>query len=232
LVELAVLSVDNLCPPFNPITNTNVFGHYFGIEFKHNGHTYGRAISPFEFVSCFCLTNELTFKLSHPSNVFCLDAAIPACTSALIFELVLDRCIQIRSSNFKIFEPNQYATPTACIQTFLNGAVGVRLPSPDQWVQAYLDDPETAAIIWFVQNPGTISTKSLAEAKVNANFCAALFQLQISHEDGILILRKPIVGSKSYTCLQLVLLHFWNVVFIAFHRNPLGTHLNATCTLP
>jgi hypothetical protein len=106
LVGLAVLSVDNLCPPFSPIANTNVFGHYFDIEFKHDGHTYVRAISPFEFVLCFCLTNELTFKLSHPSNTFCLDAAIPACTPALIFELVLDRCIQIRSSNFKIFEPN------------------------------------------------------------------------------------------------------------------------------
>ncbi len=231
LVGLAVLSVDNLCPPFNPIANTNVFGHYFGIKFKHDGHTYVRAISPFKFVLCFCLTNELTFKLSHLSNAFCLDAAIPARTSALIFELVLDRCIQICSSNFDIFEPNQYAALAACIQTFLNGTIGVRLPSPDQWVQAYLDNPETAAIIQFVQNLGTTSTKSLEEAKVNANYRTALHQLQILLEDGILILRKPIMGSKSYACLELVPSHFWNVVFIAFHSNPLGAHLNATRTL-
>jgi hypothetical protein len=106
LVGSAVLSDVNLCPPFNLIANTNVFGHYFGIEFKHDGHTNVRAISPFGFVSCFCLTDKLTFKLSHPSNAFCLDAAFPARTSAQIFEVILDRCIQICSSNFEIFKPN------------------------------------------------------------------------------------------------------------------------------
>jgi len=91
LVGYAVFSDIHLCPPFNPITNTNVFGHYFGIEFKHDGHTYVRAISLFEFVSCFCLTDELTYKLSHPPNAFCLDQAIPTRTSARIFEVLLGR---------------------------------------------------------------------------------------------------------------------------------------------
>jgi hypothetical protein len=231
LVCFAILSDIDLCPPFNPILNTNVFGHYFGIKFKHDGHTYVHAISPFEFVSCFCLTDELTYKLSHPSNAFCLDAAIPARTSARIFEVLLDRCIQICSGNFEIFEPNQFAAPAACIQTFLNGAVGVSLPSPGQWAQAYLDDPETSAIIQFVRNPGTISNKRLEEAKLNANYRAALRQSQITIEDGILILRKQIVGSESYARLQLVPSHFRNLVFIAFHSNPLGAHLNVTRTL-
>ena len=44
-------------------------------------------------------------------------------------------------------EPNQFAAPAACIQTFLNGAVGVRLPLPEQWAPGYLDDPETREII-------------------------------------------------------------------------------------
>ncbi len=168
LVCSAVICVDGICPPFNPIANTNVFGHYFGTEYKCNGSTYVCAISTFEFVSCFRLTNKLTYALSHPSNAFCLDATVPALTLARIFEIILDRCIQIRRSNFEIFEPNQYAAPAACIQTFLNGAVGVRLPLPDQWTQAYLDDAETAAIIGFVQNPGTTTTKSLEAAKLSA----------------------------------------------------------------
>ena len=231
LVGSAVISDIDLCPPFNPITNTNVFGHYFGIKLKHDGHTYVRTISPFKFVLCFCLTDKLTYKLSHLSNAFCLDAAILTRTSARIFEVLLDRCIQIRSSNFEIFEPTQFAAPAACIQTFLNGAVGVRLPSSEQWAQAYLDDPETSAIIQFVQNSGTISNKSLEEAKMNANYCAALRQSQIAIEDGILILPKPIVGSESYARLQLVPSHFRNLVFIAFHSNPSGAHLNATRTL-
>jgi len=231
LVGSAIISDIDLYPPFNPITNTNVFGHYFGIEFKNDGHTYVHTISPFEFVSCFCLTDELTYKLSHLSNAFCLDAAILARTSVGIFEVLLNRCIQIGSSNFEIFEPTQFAAPAACIQTFLNGAVGVCLPSPEQWAQAYLDDPETSAIIQFVQNPGTISNKSLKEAKMNANYRAALRQSQIAIEDGILILREPIVGSELYARLQLVPSHFRNLVFIAFHSNPSCAHLNVTCTL-
>ncbi len=231
LVGSAVVSVNGLCPPFNPIANTNVLGHYFGIKFKHNGNTYVRTISPFEFVSCFRLTNKLSYTLSHPSNTFCLDAAIPTLTSTRIFKHVLDRCIQIHRSNFEIFEPNQYATPAACIQTFLNGAVGVRLPSPDQRAQAYLDNTKLAAIIGFVQNPGTITTKSLKAAKLSATYRAALHQSQIALEDGVLILQEPIVGSESYARLQLVPLHFCNLIFIVFHSNPLGAHLNATFTL-
>jgi len=66
---------------------------------------------------------------------------------------------------------------------------------------------------------------------VNANYRAALRQSQIAIEDGILILREPIIGCESYARLQLVPSHFQNLVFIAFHSNPLGAHLNATRTL-
>jgi hypothetical protein len=50
-------------------------------------------------------------------------------------------------------------------------------------------------------------------------------------EDGILIYRKPIVGKGSYIWLQLVPKEFYNVLFVAFHSNPVGGHLNAYCTL-
>jgi hypothetical protein len=173
----------------------------------------------------------LTYALSHLSNAFCLDAAVPALTSAQIFDAILNRCIQIRQRNFDIFQPNQYAAPAACIQTFLNGAVGVRLPLPNQWTTAYLDDAETAAIVQFVENPGTITTKNLDAAKLNATYRAALRQLQIILDNGILILQEPISGSESYACLQLVPSHFRNVIFVAFHSNPLGAHFNATRTL-
>jgi hypothetical protein len=231
LVGSAVICVDGLCPPFNPIANTNIFGHYFGIKYRWEGSTYVRAISPFEFVSCFRLSNKLTYVLSHPSNAFCLDAAVPALTSARIFDAILNWCIQICQRNFDIFEPNQYAAPAACVQTFLNEAVGVRLPLPNQWATAYLDDAETAAIVQFVENPGTITAKNLDAAKLNVTYRAALRQLQIVLDNGILILQEPIAGSESYACLQLMPSHFRNVIFAAFHSNPLGAHLTATRTL-
>jgi hypothetical protein len=136
--------------------NPNIFGHYFGVEFRHNDHSYVCAVLPFKFVLCFHLLNKITYKLSHPSNTFCLDAAVPALTSARVFEHILKCCLHIWSRNFKIFQPNKYAAPAACIQAFLNGAIGVRLPNCEQWSVAYQDDPQIATIIQFVKNPGTI----------------------------------------------------------------------------
>jgi len=95
LVGSSVVDVDGLCPHFNPNVNVNLFGHYFGVKFVAEGHTYVRAISPFEIVSCFWLTDELTYQLSQHSNAFCMDAAFPAISSARIFEQVLDWCLHI-----------------------------------------------------------------------------------------------------------------------------------------
>jgi hypothetical protein len=53
LVGSAVIDVDSICPAFLPLASANIFGHYFGIKFQHDGHSYVHAISPFEFVLCF-----------------------------------------------------------------------------------------------------------------------------------------------------------------------------------
>jgi hypothetical protein len=82
----------------------------------------------------------------------------------------------------------------------------------------------------FVQNPGTISNKGLEDAKLNTNFCTALHQSLLMMEDGFLIYCKPIAGSDSYACLVVVHTQLQNIVFIPFHSNPVGGHLNATRT--
>jgi hypothetical protein len=79
-----------------------------------------------------------------------MDAAVLALTSARMLEHILEHCLHIWSLNFKIFQPNQYAVPAAFIQVLLNGSIGVRLPSPKWWADAYYNSPETAAIIKFV----------------------------------------------------------------------------------
>ena len=43
----------------------------------------------------------------------------------------------------------------------------------------------------------------------------------------MLILREPISGTSSFTRLQLVPNELVNIIFIAFHTNPIGGHLNA-----
>jgi hypothetical protein len=128
LAGSTVIIVDRLFPAFSPNMNSYLSDHYFG-EFVHNGHTYVQAISPFEFVSCLQLTNKLTYQLSQHCNYFCMDAAIPEILLARNFEQIFDCCIHVCSQNFEIHKPNQFAAPTACVQTLLDGAVGVQMPS-------------------------------------------------------------------------------------------------------
>jgi hypothetical protein len=64
LVELAVANLYGLCPAFDANKNSNLFGHYFGIKFAYDGHSYVCAISPFEFVSCFCMTDQTSLLIN------------------------------------------------------------------------------------------------------------------------------------------------------------------------
>jgi hypothetical protein len=70
-----------------------------------------------------------------------------------------------------------------------------------------------------------------ALAKVNHNYCGTLRQSLISVENDMLIMKEPIGGTSSYTCLQLVPQELSNILFIAFHTNAMGGHLNAYWTL-
>ena len=47
----------------------------------------------------------------------------------------------------------------------------------------------------------------------------------------MLIFCKPIRDHTSYTCLQMVPKALYDIVFITFHSNPIGGHLNAYRTL-
>jgi hypothetical protein len=88
LVGLEIISADGLCPAFNASPNLNIFQHHFGIEFCHEGHSYIRAISPFEFARCFGFIDQLTYCLSQAPCKFCLDSAMPTRTSAWLFKQV------------------------------------------------------------------------------------------------------------------------------------------------
>ena len=131
LVRSEVLSVDGLCPAFNACPNSNIFQTYFGIEFNYEGHSYIRAISSYEFVRCFNFIDQLTYRLSQPPHKFCVDTAMPARTSEWLFEQVHAHLVYLQDANSELFSPNQFAAPAATIQAFLNGAIGIRLPSRD-----------------------------------------------------------------------------------------------------
>ncbi len=142
---------------------------------------------------------------------------------------MLERLLSIRNSTLEIFELNQFAAPAATIQAFLGGAVGTTLPSRARWIQAYDSDKDLRLIRNIIANPSLLSNKSLRE--INYNYHSALRKSLIVLEDGILIYREPIAGDRSYTRLQLIPQEFYNILFAAFHSNPVGGHLNAYCTL-
>jgi hypothetical protein len=229
LVGLDVISVDGLCPAFNACPNSNIFQTYFGVEFNYDGRSYIQAISPFEFVRCHGFIDQLSYRLSQPPYKFSVDAVMPALTSAWLFEQVHAHLVYLRDSNCKIFLPNQFAAPAATIQAFINGAISVWLPLHEKWVQAYSHDKEMSIIRELVLDPSKISTATLNT--VNYNFRAPLCQSLIFIENGLLFYKEPIRGGSSYTRLQLVPREFYNIVFIAFHSNPIGGHMNAYRTL-
>ena len=150
---------------------------------------------------------------------------MPARTSAWLFGQVHSHLVFLRDSNCEVFSPNQFAAPAATIQTLINRAICTRLPSRDRWICTYDNNAEMCLIRELVQNPSQITNKRLSE--VNHYYRGPLRQSQISIEDGMLILKEPLCGSASYTRLQLVPWELHNILFIAFHTNAIGGHLNA-----
>ncbi len=124
--------------------------------------------------------------------------------------------------------PNQFAAPAATIQTLVNGAVCTRLPSRKRWISAYNNNAELCTVWELALTPSLISNKCLSEA--NHNYRGPLRQSQISVKNNMLILNKPTCGGASYSCLQLVPKELFNILFVPFHTNAIGRHLNPSLT--
>ena len=154
---------------------------------------------------------------------------MPTRTSVWLFGQIHSHLVFLRDSNCEVFSPNQFAVPAAMIQTLVNGAICTRLPSWDQWIHAYENNVELCLVRELVQNPPQITNKRLS--KVNHTYRWLLRQSQILIEDGMFILQEPICSGTSYTHLQLVPRELRNILFIVFHTNAIGGHLNAYRTL-
>lgn len=220
-----VVSTSHLCPPYRPNSQNHLFGPYFGIKYRCDDDTFIRAISPFEFSRCFGLSDNLTYHLSKKDYQHQLDNGIPSRTSSSILILCYDRLKHIRDSNTQIFDPSNHSAPAALANVFLNGSVAARLPDAKAWSEAYDDDPETRLIKSMISNPSLVTRDNLLQ--VHHSLRMPLRQgLFVSHND-MIILRKPVgLGSDSYCQMRLVPRTLRKIIFIAFHANPIGGHLN------
>jgi hypothetical protein len=222
-----VYSTDHLCPPFDSQPNENLFQSSFGVEYSVDDHIYPRPFSPFETVRCYGFEDDLTYRLSHPEYLFKLQYAVPAHTSAWIFDHIFDRLIEIRNANIEVFDPARHAAPAAACQAFVNGAVGTRLPSAERWKEAYERDAEMVQIMKLIKNPSLVKKESLL--KVNPCYRTPLRTSRIVMENDMIILQEPIGNnhSASYVKLRLVPQSLREILFIAFHANPIGGHFSS-----
>ena len=129
---------------------------------------------------------------------------------------------------FSHLTDGRWAALAATIQSFVNGVISTRLPLHSRWVEAYKKDPACTLIWHLVLNPGKICKATLQD--VHYIYQGALHQLHIVLEDEMLIVWEPIHGGTSYTSLQIVPVDLRDIIFVAFHSNPVGGHLDATCT--
>jgi hypothetical protein len=140
--------------------------------------------------------DSLCYRLLHWDNWYALDAGIPAMTSLSILDSLHGCLCQMQNSNFEIFQPNQFAPPTAHIQAFVIGAISTRLPNHAQWICALSADKELLHVCKLVNNPLLINNKSLRT--INHNFHFALQRSLIVVENELLIYREPISCTGSY----------------------------------
>ena len=115
-------------------------------------------------------------------------------------------------------------TPTAPAATafnILNGTTSVRLPSKEAWLKAYSNDHDCSKIIKFIANPGTVTNKAIQT--VHFKYRQPLRQSNIVHEGGYLFLKEHI-SKDTFVKLRIVPTDLRNILFLAFHSNPIGGH--------
>ncbi|KAL3787769.1 LOW QUALITY PROTEIN: hypothetical protein HJC23_009820, partial [Cyclotella cryptica] len=223
-IGAGVFDTSHLFPPLDP-QNDNLFGQSFGIEFDCMDARLVRPISPYEFAKGFGYSDQLTRKLAERSYYLLLDG-IPALTSSAILNCIVHRLRDIRDGSIPVDESTPFAAAAATAQVLFNGATGISLPDTDTWICAYADDPETALIRHMIENPHTINKASLSKLHYVYRGLIRRSQIVVT-ANGMLALHEPIESTDDSISLQLVPRSLRNIVFIAFHANPIGGHFNA-----
>ena len=109
--------------------------------------------------------------------------------------------------------PRQIAAPaaTAMIPAFVNGAIGSRILDNCVWATALTEDPVTIMLLDMVASP------AIAPAR----------QGHFAIRDKILFMREIFQNDDRCIELKIVPESLQNIIFVAFHSNPIGGHLNA-----
>ena len=127
----------------------------------------------------------------------------------------------------QIFDSSNHAAPAALsnVPIFLSGAINTRMPNPERWVTALLADSECVMLSRIANNPGERTTENI-ESIHHTYWQSVRDGLVVDKKDG-LYLKEVLKNDTKFVKLRIVLHSLRNLVFVAFHSNPIGGHLNA-----
>lgn len=235
-VGARVCDIDHPTIPME-IINPNPFQHLFGVKFKDEGQSWIRSISTFEYSSCFELDRNLKLKYSSDRNLAKqLYRGCPGNTMKAIVEVYFERLLTIRNATPEIddhddmhneFIPAGVTAPAATAFQVLQGVVTMKLPTKAQWRKAYQDDSMCSSLFDLVTNPGLINKSTLST--IHYRFRQPLREGAIIIENEFLIIKEKL-DENSYVKLRIVPEALWDIIFIAFHANPIGGHFSVYYT--
>jgi hypothetical protein len=230
-----------ICDPYHPCipiedNNNNPFQNLFGIRYMDNNKHWIRSISCYEIASCFNLDRTLKLKLSEDSELFkLLFRGCPALTMGAILKVFYERLLAIRNSSLIIDDnsldtipPNSRITaPAATVFTLLNGTTTLKLPTKAQWKLAYSADKSCSLLLDMISNPGLINKHRLNE--LHYRYRQPIRTGCIIVENDFLVLKEKL-DESSFVKLRIVPQQLQNIIFLAFHSNPVGGHFSTYYT--
>jgi hypothetical protein len=225
LVGTKICSRSGSAPALEP-PNFNPFHRLFGIIFTDSSNKERvRIISPYEYCQCWNMDRNLIIPFARTvSNIDLLDTALPGNTSAAIMEAILGTLTSIRMEQSDFLDTSQHSAPAATAHTFLLGATTIKLPTIETWRESYNQDDESKLISNMITNPSFINKDTLE--KVHYIYRQPLRDNQIKLIDGLLFIQETIDISGNFIQLQIVPTRLRNIIFTAFHANPIGDHFD------
>ena len=153
----------------------------------------------------------------------------------IILNACYDRLQQIRESTLEIDDdissllPSTppITAPAATAFKILNGTIIMKLPTKAQCKKSYEQDKEYHLIMELIANPGLINKNTLNS--VHYRYRQPLQDSCLAIENDFIILKERI-DEDSYVKLRIVPEPLWNIIFIAFHSNPIGGHFSVYYT--
>ena len=216
--------------------NQNTFQNLFGIKFSHNDKFWIRCLSQYEYCSCFGLIKEFKLRLASTNNLMkLLFKGCPSKTMHSIITACYERILRIRDASLEVDEDISatlgqnvpITAPAATAFNILNGTTLMKLPTKLQWSKAYSTDKSCQTILSLIKNPGLINKHSLSQ--IHYRYRQPLRDSCIIIENDFIILKEKI-DDNSYVKLRIVPKDLQNIIFMAFHSNPIGGHFSVYYT--